>query len=79
MDQQMASQTIIALYEMLPYPSRQITKKHNSIAYHKVRESVASGALRIAHEAGETNLADMLTKFLPPPKHMWCCQCIMRR
>jgi hypothetical protein len=27
-----------------------LNKKHNSIAYHKVRESVASKAIRIAHE-----------------------------
>jgi hypothetical protein len=60
-------------------PESTLAKKHNSIAYHKTRECVASGAIRIAHESGKTNLSDVLTKFLPPPAHRWCCQCIMSR
>ena len=45
-------------------PHSTLTKKHNAIAYHKVRESVASKAIRIAHERGQSNLSDMLTKFI---------------
>jgi hypothetical protein len=33
------------------------TKKHNSIAYHKVGESVAQETICIAKENGDTNLA----------------------
>jgi len=43
-------------------PSSTLKKKHNSIAYHKVRESVAAGILRVAKEDTTTNLADVLTK-----------------
>jgi capsule polysaccharide modification protein KpsS len=52
-------------------------KKNNFIAYHKVRESVASESIRIAHEKGTNNLADMLTKFLPAPTFKKCVQCIL--
>ena len=54
-------------------PESTLKKKHNSIAYHRVRESVASKTIRIAKEPSETNLADMLTKPLPGPKlHEFC-------
>jgi len=45
-----------------------LKKKHNAIAYHKVREAVAQGTIRIAKEPGLTNLADILTKPLPGPR-----------
>ena len=45
-----------------------LKKKHNAVAYHKVRESVAAGAVQIAHESTETNLSDILTKLLPGPR-----------
>ena len=48
-------------------PSSMLKKKHNSISYHKVRESIAAGTLRIAKEPTETNLADILTKPLAGP------------
>jgi hypothetical protein len=40
-------------------------KKHLSIAYHRCREAVAAGFVRIGHIAGEINPADVLTKVLP--------------
>ena len=49
-------------------PESTLKKKHNSIAYHKVRESVAQGTIRIAKENGDTNLADVLTKPLAGPR-----------
>lgn len=58
-------------------PESRLMKKHNAIAYHKVRESCASGAIRVCHEAGKQNLSDLLTKFLPGPAHKHCCACIM--
>jgi hypothetical protein len=55
------------------YPESTLQKKHNAVAYHKVRESVAAEAIRVVHEAGELNLSDILTKFLPIPKHQSDC------
>jgi hypothetical protein len=49
-------------------PESTLKKKHNAISYHKVRESQAAGTIRIAKEAGETNLSDFLTKCCPGPR-----------
>jgi len=49
-------------------PESVLKKKHNAIAYHKVREAIAQGTIRIAKEDGKTNLADILTKPLPGPR-----------
>ena len=46
-------------------PHSTLKKKHNAIAYHRVREAVAAGSIRVAKEDGKTNLADFLTKVLP--------------
>ena len=43
-------------------PSSQLKKKHNAIAYHRVRETIAAKIVRFAHIPSETNLADCLTK-----------------
>jgi hypothetical protein len=43
-------------------PTSTLKKKHNSIAYHRVREAVAAGILRIAKVHTTENLADLLTK-----------------
>jgi hypothetical protein len=45
-------------------PESVLKKKHNAIAYHRVREAVAAGTIRITHESSESNIADMLTKLL---------------
>ena len=49
-------------------PESTLKKKHDAIAYHRVREAQASGVIRIAKEDGETNLSDVLTKSLPGPR-----------
>jgi hypothetical protein len=49
-------------------PESTLTKKHNSINYHIVRESAAMGMLRVGKEDTETNLADVLTKILSQPR-----------
>ena len=49
-------------------PESTLKKKHNAIAYHRVREAQAAGVIRIAKEDGETNMADVLTKSLPGPR-----------
>jgi len=45
-------------------PESTLNKKHNSICYHRVREAVAAGMIRIAKESTDTNLADLFTKQL---------------
>lgn len=49
-------------------PESTLSKKHNAINYHVVREAAAAGILRFGKEDGETNLADLLTKILPVPR-----------
>jgi hypothetical protein len=49
-------------------PESTLQKKHNSIAYHRVREAVAAGTIRIAKEDSKTNIADLLTKPLNGPR-----------
>jgi hypothetical protein len=49
-------------------PESTLTKKHNSINYHIVREAAAMGMLRVGKEDTETNLADVLTKILSQPR-----------
>jgi len=46
-------------------PTSTLKKKHNSIAYHRVREAVAAGILQVAKVHSSENLADLLTKSLP--------------
>ena len=43
-------------------PSSQLKKKHNAIAYHRVREAIAGKIIRFAHIASTENVADILTK-----------------
>ena len=45
-------------------PESTLKKKHHSIAYHRNRESVAAGTIRITKEDSETNLADVFTKLM---------------
>jgi len=54
-------------------PALTLKKKHNSIAYHRVREAIASGVLCIAWVQSGKNLADILTKPLNSPTlHSHC-------
>ncbi len=43
-------------------PSSVLKKKHCSINWHRVREAIASKAVRFAHINAEKNIADVLTK-----------------
>ena len=47
-------------------PSSTLKKKHNAIAYHKVREAVAAGIVKPAYIRSKENRADILTKPLGP-------------
>ena len=43
-------------------PSSQLKKKHNTIAYHRVREANAAGIIRFTHLDSKKNIADIMTK-----------------
>ena len=45
-------------------PESTLKKKHNSICYHTIRESVAMGESLTSHIPTQWNLADLLTKIL---------------
>jgi hypothetical protein len=46
-------------------PSSQLKKKHNAVAYHRVREAIAAGIIQFVHIPTGENYADCLTKPLP--------------
>jgi hypothetical protein len=48
--------------ENVSIPELVLSKKHNAIDYHAVREAVAARIMQVAKEDGESNLADLLTK-----------------
>ena len=56
------------VYNNASTPESQLRKKHHSIAYHKSREAVTSGACRMAKEDTKTNFSDLFTKVLPQPR-----------
>jgi len=45
-------------------PESTLSKRHNAINYHAVREAAAAGLLQVGKEDGHTNLADAFTKTL---------------
>lgn len=58
-------------------PEQTLSKKHNSIAYHKVREAVAANIIRVAYVNTTYNLADLLTKPLPRAKRDELLDCFI--
>ena len=58
-------------------PESMLKKKSNAIAYHFIRESVASGMCKIAYEPSETNLANLLTKIQTGPERVWLALMIL--
>jgi len=58
-------------------PESTLTKKHNQICYHHVREAVAAGIIRVAKEDSATNLADILTKPLGLPQRRFLLERIL--
>ena len=46
-------------------PHSALSKRHNALAYHRVREAIAAGILYFIYIEGIDNPADILTKFLP--------------
>ena len=51
-----------AVYNSSSFPESVLKRKHNSVAYHKVRSEVANGTIVVYKEDSDTNLADLLTK-----------------
>jgi hypothetical protein len=45
-------------------PESTLKMKHNAIAYHRAREALAVGNIRIVKEDADTNLQDVLTKLM---------------
>ena len=66
-----------AVYKNTSYASSTLKKKHNSVAYHRIRECVAAGICYIIKEDTGSNLADILTKILPPNKRKFLRERIM--
>ena len=46
-------------------PGSTLSKKHNAVNYHIIREAVAAGSIRVGKEDTQTNPADALTKIMP--------------
>ena len=46
-------------------PQSTLSKRHNALAYHRVREAIAGKIIVFTHIEGKQNPADILTKFLP--------------
>ena len=53
-----------AVYQNTIIPESTLKKKHHSIAYHRCREAVAAGTIRVAKQGTQKNLADVFTKTL---------------
>jgi hypothetical protein len=45
-------------------PHSSLNKRHNALAYHRVREAIASDIIWFFQISGKINPADVLTKFL---------------
>jgi hypothetical protein len=43
-------------------PESVLSKKHNTVNYHAVREAVAAHIMQVAKEDGDMNVANLLTK-----------------
>jgi hypothetical protein len=46
-------------------PHSSLNKRHNALAYHRVREAVAAKVMYFQHVSGKINVSDIFTKFLP--------------
>jgi hypothetical protein len=49
-----------AVYKNTSLPESTLKKKHHSMAYHRCREAVAAGTIRVAKEGTKTNLTDLI-------------------
>ena len=58
-------------------PESTLSKRHNAINYHVIRESAAAEILRVGKEDGLSNLADPFTKILPVKRREDLFSCIL--
>ena len=56
------NQSVVITSSTLPHSS--LNKRHSALAYHQVREAIASDVIWFFHISGSINPADVLTKFL---------------
>jgi hypothetical protein len=66
-----------AVFKNASFAASTLKKKHNSVAYHRIRECVAAGICYVIKEDTNSNLADILTKSLPPNKRKFLRERIM--
>ena len=66
-----------AVYKSTSFAESTLKKKHNSVAYHKVRECTAAGILVVHKEDTGSNLADILIKSLLRDKRKYFIEQIM--
>ena len=61
-------------------PQSTLTKRHNALAYHRIRWAVAAGVIKFVKIPGKENISDCLTKYLASfdawpllePVLFWC-------
>ena len=46
-------------------PHSNLSKRHNALAYHRVREACAGSIVNFTHISTKQNVSDVMTKFLP--------------
>jgi hypothetical protein len=59
-------------------PSSVLKKKHNAIAYHRVREAIKARIMRFAYIKSEENVSDVLTKPLSNEKFQYLKRWLFR-
>jgi len=60
-----------AVYKSTVMPESVIKKKHHSITYHRCREAVTAGTIRVAKHCTMKNLADLFTKVLTSTRRVF--------
>ena len=66
-----------AVYKNASIAESTLKKKHNSVAYHKVRECTAASILIVHKEETGSNLADLFTKSLGKDRRVYLIERIM--
>ena len=66
-----------AVYMNASIAESTLKKKHNSVAFHKVRECTAASILIVHKEETGSNLADLFTKSLPKDRRVYLIERIM--
>ena len=59
------------------YPKIMLLKKTASIAFHQIREAVASSKILLYYEKSSSDIADLFTKLLPKYKRQELIKCIL--